>query len=118
MDPGESPVDDEKRGLEKEVTKQRRRAERAEAQLENYERIVDRTQHLLNTRIAEVETARAALAARTQELELSEQRTLELSWVVHNTSMTELFLHSDEILRELGLDDATIAALREQQAIR
>jgi diguanylate cyclase (GGDEF)-like protein/PAS domain S-box-containing protein len=64
---------------EKEITKLRRRVERAEAQLENYERIVDRTQHLLNTRIDEVEAARTALAARTQELELSEERFRQLA---------------------------------------
>jgi diguanylate cyclase (GGDEF)-like protein/PAS domain S-box-containing protein len=64
---------------EKELKKLTRRAERAEDQLENYGRLVDRTQHLLNTRIAEVEMARKALSERTQELEQSERRFRQLA---------------------------------------
>ena len=84
------PEGDEKKQLEKEIKKLLRRAERAEGQLENYERIVDRTQHLLNTRIGEVEAARLALAARTQELELSENRFRQLADAAFET----IIIHS------------------------
>jgi len=38
-------------------------------------------------------------ATAGQALELSEQRTLELSWIVHNTAMTELFHRGSENFR-------------------
>lgn len=88
--------------LEKEIQKLRRRTERAEQQLENYERIVDRTQHLLNTRIAEVEAARAALAARTEELELSEERFRQLADAAFET----IIIHSKG--RIIDCNDAAV----------
>lgn len=102
MDSGDAPAGDENRDLNKELTKQRRRAERAEAQLANYERIVDRTQHLLNTRIEEVETARAALAARTRELELSEQRFRQLADAAFET----IIIHDDGVI--IDCNDAAV----------
>ncbi|MDX1593638.1 MAG: diguanylate cyclase [Gammaproteobacteria bacterium] len=67
-----------------EAERQRRRKleralSRAEERLVDYERIVDRNQHLLNTRIHELEEARAALRARTEELEESETRFRQLA---------------------------------------
>ncbi len=102
MDPGEASVSGEEKDLEKEVMKQRRRVERAEAQLANYERIVDRTQHLLNTRIEEIETARAALAARTRELELSEQRFRQLADAAFET----IIIHADGLI--IDCNDAAV----------
>ncbi|NIV32459.1 MAG: hypothetical protein GWN58_24375, partial [Anaerolineae bacterium] len=56
-----------------------RRLERAEQRLVDYERLVDRTQHLLNKRIEELEAARAALTARSADLEESERRFRQLA---------------------------------------
>ena len=94
MDEHKLSDDEEKKQLEKEIKKLLRRAERAEAQLENYERIVDRTQHLLNTRIEEVESARTALAARTQELELSEMRFRQLADAAFET----IIIHAEGLI--------------------
>ncbi len=62
-----------------ELHKLRRRLQRAEERLASYERTVDRTQHLLNTRIRELEAARRELAVKAEELELSQQRFRQLS---------------------------------------
>ena len=102
MDESKTSGDTAKDPREKELTKLRRRAERAEAQLENYERIVDRTQHLLNTRIEEVEAARTALAARTQELELSEERFRQLADAAFET----IIIHSNG--RIVDCNDAAV----------
>jgi len=102
MDASKSSDDEARVQLEKEIKKQRRRAERAEQQLENYERIVDRTQHLLNTRIGEVEAARTALAARTEELELSEQRFRQLADAAFET----IIIHSKG--RIIDCNDAAV----------
>lgn len=67
------------RERDKYIKKLERRVARAEEQLANYEKLVDRTQHLLNTRIEEVEKARAELTARTWELERSETRFRQLA---------------------------------------
>ena len=69
-----SPEEDRKR-----VRKLERALARAEERLVDYERMVDQTQHLLNTRIHEIEEARAALSARTDELEESETRFRQLA---------------------------------------
>ena len=90
-DDNSSPEEIEKKKQDKEIKKLRRRAERAEEQLENYERLVDRTQHLLNTRIEEVEAARAELKARTDELELSELRFRQLADAAFET----IIIHSN-----------------------
>lgn len=91
MDSDPQPADEERRQLDKEARTQRRRAERAEEKLANYERILDRTQHLLNTRIEEIEAARAALAARTRELEESEERFRQLADAAFET----IIIHAD-----------------------
>lgn len=67
------------RERDKYIKKLERRVERAEEQLANYEKLVDRTQHMLNTRIHEVETARTELSRRTIELERSEKRFRQLA---------------------------------------
>ena len=69
-----SPEEDRKR-----LRKLERALARAEERLVDYERMVDQTQHLLNTRIHEIEEARAALSARTDELEESETRFRQLA---------------------------------------
>ncbi len=69
-----SPEEDRKR-----LSKAERALARAEERLVDYERMVDQTQHLLNTRIHELEEARAALRARTDELEESETRFRQLA---------------------------------------
>jgi diguanylate cyclase (GGDEF)-like protein/PAS domain S-box-containing protein len=102
MDANSASDNEERELLEKEIKKQRRRAERAEQQLENYERIVDRTQHLLNTRIGEVEAARTALATRTQELELSEERFRQLADAAFET----IIIHSKG--RIIDCNDAAV----------
>lgn len=113
MDPGEMSVSGEKKDLDKELTKQRRRADRAEAQLANYERIVDRTQHLLNTRIAEVETARAALAARTRELELSEQRFRQLADAAFET----IIIHADGLIIDCNDAAVELYGIRKEELV-
>lgn len=75
----------------KQIKKLKRRVERAEEQLANYEKLVDRTQHLLNKRIEEVEAARADLTARTRELELSERRFRQLADAAFET----IIIHAD-----------------------
>ena len=102
MDANSTSDDDKAKQQEKEIRKLRRRAERTDAQLENYERIVDRTQHLLNARIAEVEAARSALAARTQELELSEERFRQLADAAFET----IIIHSGG--RIIDCNDAAV----------
>ena len=74
-----SSQDDIEKKQQKQLKKLERKLERAEETLGNYERLVDRTQHLLNTRIEEVETARTKLALRTNQLELSERRFRQLA---------------------------------------
>ncbi len=69
-----TPADDRKR-----LRKVERALARAEERLVDYERMVDQTQHLLNTRIDELEEARSALRARTDELEESETRFRQLA---------------------------------------
>lgn len=69
-----SPEEDRKR-----LRKLERALARAEERLVDYERMVDQTQHLLNTRIHEIEEARTALSARTDELEESETRFRQLA---------------------------------------
>ena len=56
-----------------------RKLQRTEERLVDYERIVDRTQHLLNRRIEELEAARAELRARGEELAESERRFRQLA---------------------------------------
>jgi diguanylate cyclase (GGDEF)-like protein/PAS domain S-box-containing protein len=63
----------------KRLRKAERGLARAEERLVDYERMVDQTQHLLNTRIHELEEARAALRVRTDELEESETRFRQLA---------------------------------------
>jgi diguanylate cyclase (GGDEF)-like protein/PAS domain S-box-containing protein len=63
----------------RKTAKLERALSRAEEPLVDYERIVDQTQHLLNTRIQELEEARAALRGRTEELEESETRFRQLT---------------------------------------
>ena len=81
---------------EKKRTKQlrlmERKLQRAEERLVDYERLVDRTQHLLNTRIEEVEAARSALAARTVELEESERRFRQLA----DAAFEAIIIHAGE----------------------
>lgn len=113
MDEQKLSDDDEKKQLEKEIKKLNRRAERAEAQLENYERIVDRTQHLLNTRIAEVEAARTALAARTEELELSEMRFRQLADAAFET----IIIHSDGLIVDCNEAAVELYGLSKEELI-
>lgn len=98
----ENNATEETKLLEKKLKKLKRRAERAEEQLENYEHLVDRTQHLLNTRIGEVEAARAALSARTKELELSEKRFRQLADAAFET----IIIHSEG--RIIDCNDAAV----------
>lgn len=65
--------------LIKENKKLERRIGRLQAQLENYELLVDRTQHLLNTHIEEIEAAHREIAEQKAELELSENRFRQLA---------------------------------------
>ena len=74
-DPASSGTEDER----KRLRKTERALGRAEERLVDYERMVDQTQHLLNTRIHELEEARSALRARTDELEESETRFRQLA---------------------------------------
>ena len=67
------------RALRKQIRKLERDLTRARERLVDYEQQVDRTQHLLNTRIEELETARVAIRIRTEELEESEERFRQLS---------------------------------------
>lgn len=105
---------EEEKKRAKKLKKMERKLERAEERLVDYERLVDRTQHLLNTRIEEVESARSALAARTEELEESEQRFRQLAdaafeaIIIHagdkildcNEAATKLYQVSKKQLRE------------------
>lgn len=116
MEPESNPEDDGTRLLDKEMRKQRRRAERAEEQAANYERILDRTQHLLNTRIAEIEAARAALAARTRELEQSEERFRQLADAAFETiiihSEGQIIDCNDAAVELYGLSKAQLIGMR------
>lgn len=113
MDEHQLSSDEEKKQLEKELKKLQRRAERAEVQLENYERIVDRTQHLLNTRISEVEAARSALAARTQELELSEMRFRQLADAAFET----IIIHSEGLIVDCNEAAVELYGLSKEELI-
>lgn len=75
----------------KELKKLERKLVRTEEILSNYERLVDRTQHMLNKRIEEVETARGKLADRTHQLEQSERRFRQLADAAFET----IIIHRD-----------------------
>ncbi|MEH6471922.1 MAG: sensor domain-containing diguanylate cyclase [Halopseudomonas sp.] len=85
-------ADEDEKAKAKRAKKMERKLVRAEERLVDYERLVDRTQHLLNTRIEEVEAARAALAARTEELEESEQRFRQLA----DAAFEAIIIHAGE----------------------
>jgi len=68
-----------KAGWTGKFKKLERKLQRAEERLASSEMVVDRTQHMLNTRIDEVESARQALSGRTEQLEQSETRFRNLS---------------------------------------
>ena len=78
-DSGPSSAEPQAPDLARENERLGRALQRAEETLENYEHIVDQSQHLLNTRIAELEEARRDLGQRTEELEESESRFKQLA---------------------------------------
>ncbi|RKZ35127.1 MAG: hypothetical protein DRQ37_06980, partial [Gammaproteobacteria bacterium] len=77
------------KSLDKKLIKIKRKLARAEERLVDYERIVDRTQHLLNTRIEEVEAAHA-------ELQESEGRFRQLA----EASFEAIIIHADGTIRD------------------
>ena len=72
------------------LKKMARKLMRAEEQLVDYERLVDRTQHLLNTRIEEVEVAHASISKFANELEQSEGRFRQLA----DASFEAILIHT------------------------
>lgn len=94
-------TDDNEKAKAKQLKKMERKLSRAEERLVDYERLVDRTQHLLNTRIEEVEAARSALAARTEELQESEQRFRQLA----DAAFEAIIIHAGE--QVLDCNEAT-----------
>ena len=85
----------DEKARQKELKKIARKLQRAEERLVDYERLVDRTQHLLNTRIHEVEEARA-------ELSQSETRFRNLA----DAAFEAIIIHSDDII--LDCNEATL----------
>ena len=74
--PTTAPLGEDER---KRLKKLERSLARAEERLLDYERLVDRTQHLLNTRIGEREEARRELSENQSRLSESEQRFRQLT---------------------------------------
>jgi diguanylate cyclase (GGDEF)-like protein/PAS domain S-box-containing protein len=120
--PGSAPASDQA----KRLRKLERALQRAEERLVDYERIVDQTQHLLNTRIDELEQARTALRARSDDLAESEHRFRQLAEAAFeailicqgdrvidcNDAATALYGHTKE-----GLIDGSILELVEPAAV-
>ena len=88
----ENNVNDQVRQLDKEVHRLKRSLEREEKKLVYSETLLDQTQHLLNTRIAELENARAELGARTIELEKSEEQFRQLA----DATFEGIIIHTKE----------------------
>ena len=70
--------------------------ELAEETLGAYEHIVDQTQHLLNTRIAELEQARAELRERSAQLDESKRRFRQLA----AATFEGVVIHEDGVILE------------------
>ena len=87
----ENNPDELDKDLKKQLKKVERKLARSEEILTNYERLVDRTQHMLNKRIEEVETARRKLTIRTHQLEHSELRFRQLADAAFET----IIIHMD-----------------------
>lgn len=94
MSESESAQDTEK-ARKNEMKKMARKLVRAEEQLIDYEQLVDRTQHLLNKRIEEVEVAHASISKFARELENSEARFRQLA----DAAFEAILIHTEsEIL--------------------
>lgn len=91
-----------------------RKLTRAEERLLDYERLVDRTQHLLNTRIDEVEAAQAALAARTEELQESEQRFRQLA----DAAFEAIIIHAGEKILDCNVAAAQLYHASKQELLQ
>ncbi len=100
--------------LVKANRKLQRRAERLQAQLENYELLVDRTQHLLNTRIQEVEAAHLQIAAQKAELELSENRFRQLADAAFET----IIIHANGRIVDCNDAAEDLYGFRKDQLLR
>lgn len=85
---------DQEKDSKKELKTMARRLMRAEEQLVDYERLVDRTQHLLNKRIEEVETAHASISKFAKELENSESRFRQLA----DAAFEAILIHSESLI--------------------
>jgi diguanylate cyclase (GGDEF)-like protein/PAS domain S-box-containing protein len=120
--PGSAPASDQA----KRLRKLERALQRAEERLVDYERIVDQTQHLLNTRIDELEQARSALRARSDDLAESENRFRQLAEAAFEAI---LICHGDRVIDcndaatalygqpKEGLVDGSILELVEPEAV-
>ena len=105
----------------KALKKMERKVARAEERLVDYERLVDRTQHLLNTRIAEVEAARAELAQSEQRFRQLADAAFE-TILIHdgdrvldaNEAATELYRYTRDELLALPIRDLIHSSLHEQ----
>ena len=87
---------------DKETRKLQRELRRTRERLRDYELMVDRTQHLLNRRIEELETARASLRERTDELAASERGFRQLAEAAFET----LLIHDGRTIMDCN-DAAT-----------
>lgn len=90
----------------KELKKMTRKLQRAEERLVDYERLVDRTQHLLNTRIGEVEAARAELAQ-------SENRFRNLA----DAAFEAIIIHADCIIMDCNEAALNLYRMSKQQLV-
>lgn len=95
----QSPAELDEKARAKELKKMERKLQRAEERLVDYERLVDRTQHLLNTRIKEVEDARS-------ELLQSENRFRNLA----DAAFEAIIIHADDII--LDCNEAALSLYR------
>ena len=87
-------LQDKEKDEKKELKTMARRLMRAEEQLVDYERVVDRTQHLLNKRIEEVEIAHASISKFAKELESSESRFRQLA----DAAFEAILIHAEGMI--------------------
>ena len=93
MSKTESSQDKEKDN-KKELKTMARKLMRAEEQLADYEVLVDRTQHLLNKRIEEVEAAHDSISSFAMQLENSERRFRQLA----DAAFEAILIHSGSLI--------------------
>jgi len=109
--------------IDQEVLKLQRDLDRANERLEYYEQLSDQTQHLLNTRIAELESARAELQESETRFRQLTEATFEALFVVDagriidaNGVAVGLYRYTRDNLLSLRLVDLVEEVTREQVA--